>query len=124
MYAVHTATRRLHVTVRSAASEGQLRFLNKAHVPLLGTLPYTVQVMDDPTALAAAAQRTERRLDLFLPLLLLALLCLGLEGWLANPLPRRAPDASAVTAPAAPSPTSKAPTQRVLKWLRTAVPGS
>jgi hypothetical protein len=56
----------------------------------LGTLVYTVQNYSDSQSLLSDVNKLQKSLDLFLPLLVLAFLCLVGEGWLANQPPRKA----------------------------------
>jgi hypothetical protein len=113
VYMARTGTNVTYVSVRSADKESQRAFLTSDRIPALGALSATVKEFSDVETIAAQARKTQVAMELFLPLLLLALLCLALEGWLANPPPRKPqtqktkPTAlAAVLAAVAPSPKS------------------
>ncbi len=103
VYAVRVGTNTTYVSVRSSDQEAQRQFITGGRVPALGSLRATVEDFTDVATLAAQARRTQTAMELFLPLLLLTMLCLALEGWLANPPPRKANGAADAGRRAAPS---------------------
>jgi hypothetical protein len=58
-------------------------------VPALGGLAHSVRLYTSPEALAGDFRTISRGVDLYLPLLLAALVALVTEGWLANPPPKK-----------------------------------
>ena len=77
-----------YIAVRNSAKEGWPRFWAGNQVPLLAGIPHTIRnYIDLPTFLRQTV-RNSRGLDLFLPLLLLALIMILLETWFANPARR------------------------------------
>jgi hypothetical protein len=97
LYSVRTGDKTTFVAVRAADREAQQTFLTTATLPALGPLKFTLEDLASGDALVSAVQVQEKSLDLSLPLLLLAFLCLALEGWMANPPPLK----SRATAPGA-----------------------
>ena len=89
VYQVRTGTNITIVAVRSSDKEGQRAFITSDRIPGLGALNATVKEFSDVETVAAQARKTQVAMELFLPLLLLAMLCLAVEGWLANPPPRK-----------------------------------
>ncbi len=103
VYAARVGTNTTYVSVRSSDKEARRQFITGGRVPALGSLSATVEDFTDVATLAAQARRTQTALELFLPLLLLTMLCLALEGWLANPPPRKVNGAADAGRRAAPS---------------------
>lgn len=95
VYVARTGTNTAYVSVRGADREGQRAFITGDRIPALGSLSATVREFSDVETIAAQARKTQVAMELFLPLLLLAMLCLAAEGYLANPLPRKAQDQKA-----------------------------
>jgi hypothetical protein len=89
VYAVEAGGQTHHVVVRSAAAEGRSKFIGDGNVPALVGLKYVVRPLEDLASFVKDAQRTGSGLDFYLPLLLLALAALLVEGWLANLPPRK-----------------------------------
>ena len=87
LYSVRVGDKTTFVAVRAADKEATQTFLTTATLPALGPLKFTLEDLAGGDALVSAVQVQEKSLDLSLPLLLLAFLCLALEGWLANPPP-------------------------------------
>ena len=87
VYAVRSERETRYVTVRASEKEGRQTFIDKEVLPALGTLSYAVNDFRGGDALVSEFQRLEKSLDLSPLLLLLTLLALAAEGWLANPLP-------------------------------------
>ena len=96
VYAVRSERDTSYVAVRSSDKEGRQQFIANGALPALGQLAYTVKDFSGGDALVSEFKRLEKSLDLSPLLLLLALLALAAEGWLANPLPLKA---RATTAP-------------------------
>ena len=90
VYQVQTEKENFYVSVWSSDKEGHARFITGHKVPALGTLLYTVHNYSDGQSMLSGVHKLQRSLDLFLPLLVLACLCLAGEGWLANQPPRKA----------------------------------
>jgi len=88
VYTLKTGTTTRYIAVRSADKEGRQRFLAGTQVPLLAGIPHTVRDFTDLPTFLRHASRIRRGLDLFLPLLLLAILMVVLEAWFANPARR------------------------------------
>jgi hypothetical protein len=89
IYSLRVGAAVAYVAVRSSEKEGRQKFLTGGTLPALGSLAYSVKDFAGGESVLSEFHRLERSLDLSLPLLLLALACLGAEGWLANPLPFR-----------------------------------
>ena len=92
VYLARAGTNLAYVSVRGSDREAGRGFITSDRIPALGSLAASVREFSDVEALAAQARKSQAALELFLPLLLLAFLCLAFEGWLANPLPRKARD--------------------------------
>lgn len=90
VYAVRTGTNLAYVSVRSSDQEARRAFITSDRIPALGSLSATVRDFSDAETIAAQARQMQTAMELFLPFLLLAMLCLAAEGWLANPRPRKA----------------------------------
>jgi len=90
VYAVRSDKDTSYVAVRSSDKEGRQQFVANGALPALGKLAYTVKDFSGGDALVSEFKRLEKSLDLSPWLLLLALLALAAEGWLANPLPLKA----------------------------------
>jgi Aerotolerance regulator N-terminal/von Willebrand factor type A domain len=88
IYTVKTGPTTRYIAVRSSDKEGRPRFLTGNQVPLLAGVPHTVRNFTDLTTFLRQARHISRGLDLFLPLLLLAILMVLLETWFANPARR------------------------------------
>ncbi len=99
VYAVRSEKDTSYVAVRSSDKEGRQQFIANGALPALGKLAYTVKDFSGGDALVSEFKRLEKSLDLSPLLLLLALLALAAEGWLANPLPLKARAASATLGP-------------------------
>jgi len=78
-----------YIAVRSSAREGVAKFITGNQVPALAGLNYTVRPFVDIESFLRESVRIGRGVDLYLPLLLAAILALLLEAWLANPPPRK-----------------------------------
>ncbi len=100
VYAVRDGGETTYVAVRSSEKEGRQKFLASHTLPALGKISYVVKEFTGGEALVSTFRRLEKSLDLSLPLLLLALACLALEGWLANPLPIKPSQTKSTPAPA------------------------
>jgi hypothetical protein len=87
IYAVRSEKETSFVAVRSSEKEGRQQFVSGGALPALGQLAYSVKDFGGGDALVSEFKRLEKSLDLSPLLLLLALLALAGEGWLANPLP-------------------------------------
>jgi hypothetical protein len=87
VYALHLGQETRWVGVRSSEKEGRRKFIAGDTLAALGNLPYSVDSFSGSESLRSNFRREEKSLDLSLPALLLALACLALEGWLANPPP-------------------------------------
>lgn len=94
IYLVRGAGATNAVAVRSSEKEGHQSFITSDKLPALGTLAYAVNDFQGGEALVSEFHRLEKSLDLSPLLLLLALLALAAEGWLANPPPLRAKSAA------------------------------
>ena len=88
IYTLKTGKSTRFIAVRSSDKEGRQRFLAGNQVPLLAGISHTVRDFTDLTTFLRQAIRISRGLDLFLPLLLLAILMVALEVWFANPARR------------------------------------
>ena len=88
IYTLKTGPTTRYIAVRCSAPEGQARFLTGSQVPLLAGISHTVRNFTGLSAFLRQASRISRGLDLFLPLLLLAILMVLLEAWFANPAKR------------------------------------
>jgi hypothetical protein len=86
VYALQSGTNATYVAVRASDKEGRQQFITSDDLPALGKLAYTVTAESGRGARPASAA-AGKSLNLTLPLLLLALMAVGLEGWLANPGP-------------------------------------
>ena len=87
VYAVRSDRETSYVTVRASEKEGRQTFMANDVMPALGSLTYSVKEFRGGDALVSEFQRLEKSLDLSPLLLVLTLLALAAEGWLANPLP-------------------------------------
>ena len=92
VYLARTGTNLTYVSVRSSDKEAQRAFITTDRIPALGSLSATVKEFSDIETIASQARKMQTAMELFLPFLLLAMLCLAAEGYLANPLPRKAQD--------------------------------
>ena len=91
VYAVRSEKETSYVAVRASEKEGRQQFIaTGGALPALGKLAYSVKNFGGGDALVSEFKRLEKSLDLSPLLLLLALLALAAEGWLANPLPLKA----------------------------------
>ncbi|MEI7729447.1 MAG: BatA and WFA domain-containing protein [Verrucomicrobiota bacterium] len=97
VYAVTAGKKMYCVAVRSSSKEGVRQFIASDKVPALAGLSYGVRNFSDAESVAAEARKMQSSLDTFLPFLLLALLALGVEGWLANQPPRKPTELSVST---------------------------
>ena len=88
IYTLKTGQTKRSIAVRCSAAEGQARFLTGPQVPRLAGIPHTVRNFTDLTTFLRQSLRISRGLDLFLPLLLLAMFMVLLEVWFANPAKR------------------------------------
>lgn len=87
--------REICVAVCSEPREGDGQFLRSASVPALAGLPHAVVEYSGAGEVVKSARRQRTGVDLFLPLLLLALACALAETWVVNPAPRLAAPAQA-----------------------------
>jgi hypothetical protein len=94
VYAVRSENETSYVAVRSSEKEGRQQFISGDSLPALGKLAYSVKNFGGGDALVSEFKRLEKSLDLSPLLLLLALLVLAAEGWLANPPPLKAKSSS------------------------------
>jgi hypothetical protein len=90
VYAVRSENETSYVAVRSSEKEGRQQFISDGSLPALGRLAYSLKDFSGGDSLVSEFKRLEKSLDLSPLLLLLALLALAAEGWLANPLPLKA----------------------------------
>ena len=74
IYTLKTGQTTRYIAVRCSAAEGQARFLTGPQVPRLAGIPHTVRNFTDLPTFLDQSLRISRGLDLFLPLLLLAML--------------------------------------------------
>jgi hypothetical protein len=98
VYTVRSEKDTSYVAVRSSEKEGRQQFVANGALPALGKLAYVVKDFSGGDALVSEFKRLEKSLDLSPLLLLLALLALAAEGWLANPLPLKAKVSAAAKA--------------------------
>ncbi len=96
VYAVRGDRETSYVAVRSSEKEGRQQFIAGDAIPALGKLDYSVKKFGGADALVSEFKRLEKSLDFSPWLLLLALLALAAEGWLANPLPMKIKSAAVV----------------------------
>ena len=89
IYTFKTGAETRYVAVRCSAKEGVPRFVTGNQVPLLAGITHTIRDFTNLESFLKQVRRVSRGLDLFLPLLLLAILMLLLEAWLANPIQRK-----------------------------------
>ncbi len=89
VYAVTAGKETTYVAVRASDKEGIAKFITTEKVPALAELAYTVQNFQGLDKFLKETRKVRRGVDVFLPLLLLSLLALLLEAWLANPLQRK-----------------------------------
>ncbi|MGD0092493.1 MAG: hypothetical protein ABSE73_21470, partial [Planctomycetota bacterium] len=78
------------VSVRASDQEGSPKFIEGPVVPALGRVPHTVRTLKDDEDFKADLEAQRTGLELYLPLLLLAMLVLVAEGLLGSPPLRRA----------------------------------
>ena len=90
VYSVRSENETSYVAVRSSDKEGRQQFISADSLPALGKLAYVVKDFSGGDSLVSEFKRLEKSFDLSPLLLLLALLALAAEGWLANPLPLKA----------------------------------
>jgi hypothetical protein len=89
VYAVEENGRTTYVSIRASDREGNWKFVTGDALPALGGLKHTVRTYTTPESLAREAHVINRGADWYLPLFLLALAALLIEGWLANQPPRK-----------------------------------
>ena len=89
VYAVEENGRTTYVSIRASDREGNWKFVTGDALPALGGLKHTVRTYTTPESLAREVRVINRGADWYLPLLLLALAALLVEGWLANQPPRK-----------------------------------
>jgi hypothetical protein len=65
-----------------------MRFVEGDSAPALRNLPHRVDSYSEAGSFAKQVRRARTGRDLFLPLLLAAILCVMAEGWVVNPVPR------------------------------------
>ena len=106
------------VAVTSAAGEGVERFAEGSRLLALGTGAQRMLTLDDPRAVADSWRTSDHGLDLTPWLVLLALVALALEGWIATgtALPQKSRGASSSSAGAA-SPAFRGGSPAVLVWM-------
>ena len=73
------------IAVRSAMDEGRESFIETKVIPALNDLVYRVDDYHDSESLIRIVRQQRIGLELYLPLLLLALAAAVLEGWIINP---------------------------------------
>jgi hypothetical protein len=93
-YMLHAGRQALCVAVRASPKEGNPQYLSGGKVPALESFNYVLKSAATAESVAAEARRWQTSREMFLPFLLLAVACLTLEGWLANPLPRKPKEAN------------------------------
>lgn len=84
---------RASLAVSACSREAIFRFLSDAPVPALGALQHRVEPFTGIPALTGRLRARRTGADLFVPLVMAALLALLTEGWIVNPRPRPAPRA-------------------------------
>jgi len=89
IYTVRSGAEALYCAVRSSETEGRQRFLGGDALPALGKVAYSTRELAIGQGLVSEFRKLEKSVDLSWPLLLLAFAALGLEGWLANPVPMK-----------------------------------
>lgn len=72
------------IAVRSATDEGREAFINTDKIPALGNLNYRVDDYQDGDSLLSLVRYLRNGIDLYFPLLLLALGAALAEGWIVN----------------------------------------
>jgi hypothetical protein len=97
VYAIEENGRTSYVAVRASDREGNWKFVTGDTLPALGGLKHTVRTYKTPESLAREVRVINRGADWYLPLLLLALGVLLIEGWLANQPPRKITTANRAT---------------------------
>lgn len=85
IYSLETGGATAYLAVRSAVDEGRSRFIESGPIPALAGMAVAVDVYRDGESLVERVKRVRSGIDLFLPLLLLALIAAVAEGWLVNP---------------------------------------
>ena len=90
VYAVEFAGGTRYAAVRSSDREGQARFVEGSAVPALGGFSHEVTSYTGRQAFLKELKKGRTGLDMYLPLILLALLAALAEGWLVNPRVRKA----------------------------------
>jgi len=85
LYTLKTSNTTSLIAVRSAADEGRESFIETEMIPALADLSYRVDEYHDSESLIRLVRQQRNGLELFLPLLLLALAAAVVEGWIINP---------------------------------------
>ena len=91
VYRVDAGKKSFVVAVRSADAEGRESYLSAAPVPVLAGLAHRVDEYRDRESFISRVRRMRVGIDLYLPLLLLALAAVLFEGWVINAGARRVP---------------------------------
>ncbi len=107
VYVVRAGNDTSYLAVRSSDKEGRLPLITGGELPALGKLAYSVKIFGGGDLLIAEFERLGKSLDLSPWLLLLALLALAAEGWLANPLPLKSKPAKSGGDASSPNPPGK-----------------
>ncbi|MBN1846150.1 MAG: BatA and WFA domain-containing protein [Sedimentisphaerales bacterium] len=90
VYQATAAGRSYLISVRASDQEGIERYVEQAELALLGDMAHRIIPYNPAERIALQPERPPlATCNLYFPLLVLATCLLLLEGWLANPLPRR-----------------------------------
>lgn len=100
VYALQAGDVLKYVAVRADDHEDREQYVTDPRVPLLGSVSHTVIPFEGASSMLARITRLREGLDMFLPLLLAALVAVVLEGFVANPKPRTHAAASGTPSPA------------------------
>ncbi len=89
VYTVKAGQERFLVSVRASALEADNEFVTGEKIPIFGAREHRVSELENPDQLQRELEAGRAGLELFVPFLVLAVLAMAAEGWLANPPPRK-----------------------------------
>ncbi|HOD81350.1 MAG: hypothetical protein BWX88_02294 [Planctomycetes bacterium ADurb.Bin126] len=98
-FTVQAGVDRSCLSVRSSDQEGSSGFIQGGAVPAMGSTPHRVSTLADAESFQADLALARAGVELYLPLLLMALMTLAVEGWLGLPRRREGDAASGKVVP-------------------------
>jgi len=88
-YEMRIGEKQYGLSVRGSAEEGSQRFVSAKSVPVMGKIDHMVVTLNEDDELGVVPVASRTGIDLYLPLLLLAMVAMMAEGMLGTPLQHR-----------------------------------